>query len=259
MGQLGQKFERLVEIMAELRSAHGCPWDREQTHASLRQYLLEEAYEVLEAIDEENEEELRPELGDLLLQVIFHAQIAAEKGAFDIGDVIDEIVEKLVRRHPHVFADVQIQTAEEQTKHWEQLKKAEGKASAVDGVPKALPALLRAHRVQQKATAVGFDWKEVEPVWEKITEEIEELRQEWKAGDRQRVKDEFGDLLFSLVNLARFLSVNPEDALRETTERFVRRFQKVEARLKESGREPGQCTLEELDSVWDEVKADEKG
>jgi tetrapyrrole methylase family protein/MazG family protein len=257
MAEIGDKFERLVQIMARLRSEDGCPWDREQSHESLRQYLLEEAYEVLEAIDEGDLKELRLELGDLLLQVIFHAQIASEEGTFDISDVVDAITEKLIRRHPHVFGDVQIDSAEEQTKHWEQLKQEEGKTSAVDGVPRAIPALQRAHRVQQKAAAVGFDWKAIEPVWEKVKEELEELRSEWQAGRQERVAEEFGDLLFALVNLARFLSVNPEDALRATTEKFLRRFKEVESRIKAQGHNMHERTLEELDAVWEEVKTEE--
>ncbi len=258
MGTVGDRFERLVQIMARLRAEDGCPWDREQTHDSLRQYLLEETYEVLEAIEEGNPNELCIELGDLLLQVVFHAQISSEEGTFDIGDVVDSITEKLIRRHPHVFGDVQIRTAEEQTQHWERLKQSEGKESAVQGVPRELPALQRAHRVQQKAAAVGFDWEAIEPVWEKVLEEFGELQAEWQAQDRGRIEEEFGDLLFALVNLGRFLSVNAEDALRATTDKFLRRFQEVEARIKAQGRRLQDCSLDELDAVWEDIKSGEK-
>lgn len=248
------KFRNLVVLMARLRGKDGCPWDKEQTHQSLRQYLLEEAHEVLEAIDENNDQALKEELGDLLLQVIFHAQIASENGRFDIAGVIDAISEKLIRRHPNVFGDVKINSAQEQIINWEKLKKQEGKTSALDGVPKALSSLLRAYRIQQKAAAVGFDWPAVDPVWDKIREEIDELRQASENDQPDQLEEEFGDLLFSLVNVSRFLGVNPEDALRRTVEKFISRFNKLEEEFAREKKELRQASLEEMDAVWEEIK-----
>ncbi len=255
-----RQFSRLVEIMAQLRGENGCPWDREQTHASLRQHLLEEAYEVIETIDEERYGELAGELGDLLLQVVFHAQMASESGLFDMGDVVEHINEKLIRRHPHIFSDAQINSAAEQTIAWEKTKLTkEGKKSAIDGVPKELPALVRAYRIQNKAAAVGFDWPEIAPVWAKIREEIAELEEAMAGGRSDRVEDELGDLLFSMVNLSRFLHINPEDALRSTIEKFSRRFKAVEDKFRDDDRPLDGATLEEMDRVWDEVKRGEAG
>lgn len=253
------RFSRLVEIMAILRSENGCPWDREQSHFSLRQHLLEETYEVIETIDEGRLDELPGELGDLLLQIVFHAQMAAEQDRFTIDDVVQAINDKLIRRHPHVFGDAVVKTASEQVVKWEQTKlKKEGKRSAIDGVPRELPALLRATRMQGKAAAVGFDWPEVTPVWDKIQEEIQELKEAVETGVRDHVEDEMGDLLFSIVNVARFLKVNPEDALRRTIEKFSHRFKKVEAEFARRGQAMDQVALEELDAVWDEVKRQER-
>lgn len=255
---VGAKFNHLVEIMAHLRGPQGCPWDREQTHQSLRQYLLEEAYEVLEAIDNNDPQHLAEEMGDLLLQVLFHAQIASEAGTFKIGSVIETISEKLIRRHPNVFGDTVIKTAAEQSVNWEKIKKAEGKKSTIDGVPAALSALLRAWRIQQKAATVGFDWKKIEPVWDKIHEETEELREAIHHEDQEQMEEEFGDLLFSLVNLSRFLDVNPEDALRRTTNKFARRFRQLEAEFHSNGASLHDLTLEDMDSKWNEIKRAEK-
>ena len=253
-----EKFERLIEIMAMLRSESGCPWDQEQTHKSLRQHLLEEAYEVIDAIDNNDYDELAGELGDLLLQVVFHAQMAAEAGYFTIDDVIEKINEKLVRRHPHVFGDEVINTSAEQTIAWEKSKlHKEGKKSAIDGVPKQLPALLRAYRMQGKAAAVGFDWPEVEPVWEKLNEEVDELKEAIHFGDPDKVEDELGDLLFTIVNMSRFLRVNPEDALRSTIEKFERRFKRVEGELKKRGRTMSDSDLLEMDAIWNQIKSEE--
>ncbi len=252
------QFDRLVAIMAALRGEKGCPWDREQTHRSLRQYLLEEAYEVLEAIDQERYDDLKEELGDLLLQVVFHAQIAAEQKRFSIVEVLESINEKLVRRHPHVFGQAKIRTAEEQTVHWENLKQHEGKASVVDGVPRELSALLRAHRVQSKAATVGFDWQNASQVWPKVEEELAELRRAYLAGDQNKVEEEFGDVLFSLVNLSRFIHVNPEDALRGTVDKFIRRFKQVERELKARGKGLHEATLEEMDEIWERIKDHEE-
>jgi len=253
-----KKFDKLVAIMARLRARDGCPWDIEQTHKSLRQYLLEEAYEVIEAIDRNDFEHLKGELGDLLLQVVFHAQIAAEEKHFTIKDVINSITEKLIRRHPHVFSDAKIETSAEQTVAWEKTKMTkEGKKSAIDGVPPLLPALLRAHRMQGKAAAVGFDWKTVTPVWEKFEEEVQELKEAVALGDESRVEEELGDLLFTIVNISRFLKTNPEDALRRTIAKFERRFKQVEQSFAAQGRFIGDATLEEMDEIWDAVKAKE--
>ncbi|NOZ56903.1 MAG: nucleoside triphosphate pyrophosphohydrolase [Calditrichaeota bacterium] len=258
MGEIGEAFERLVEIMRELRGEHGCPWDKEQTHESLRQYLLEEAYEVIEAIDSGRYDDLKEELGDLLLQVVFHAQIGEEEGRFTILDVIKGINDKLVRRHPHVFGDVVVKTAAEQSQHWEKLKRREGKKSAIDGVPKSLNALLRAHRVQAKAATVGFDWEKTEQVWEKVREELGELEEAYRRGDQEAIQEELGDVLFAIVNLSRFLHVNPEDALRLTVDKFSRRFRAVEEELRRRGKSAEEADLEEMDAIWENHKRLEK-
>jgi MazG family protein len=244
--------------MAQLRAEGGCPWDREQTHETLRQYLLEETYEVLEAIDQGRYNDLKEELGDLLLQVVFHAQIAAEEGRFTISEVLQAIADKLLRRHPHVFGQAEIRTAQEQTVHWENVKQSEGKESVVDGVPRELSALLRAHRIQSKAATVGFDWENVEQVWPKVEEELLELRRACQLGDQKKVEEELGDVLFSLVNLSRFIRVNPEDALRGTVDKFVRRFKQVERELKARGTPLHEATLKEMDELWDRIKREEK-
>lgn len=248
------EFERLVEIVSALRGPGGCPWDREQTHASMKPYLLEEAYEVLDSIDQPDGEGLAEELGDLLLQIVFHARLAEERGRFTITDVIRGINEKLVRRHPHVFAEADIRTAEEQTRHWEKIKKQEGKFSVLDGVPRTAPALLRAYRVQQKAATVGFDWKSAEPVLGKVREELDELEAEMGSGRPDRVHEEFGDFLFSMVNLSRFLRLHPEECLSAAVEKFTDRFRRMEAVFREKGIPLEGRTLEEMDSVWNEVK-----
>ncbi len=254
-----RSFARLVEIMAQLRGEKGCPWDREQTHDSLRQHLLEESYEVIETIDEGRYDDLAGELGDLLLQVVFHAQMAAEEGRFTISDVVQKINEKLIRRHPHIFGDAVINNAAEQTVAWEQSKlRKEGKRSAIDGVPRELPALIRAYRMQGKAAAVGFDWPEAGPVWDKIREEIGELEEATASAESSRISEELGDLLFSIVNVSRFLHINPEDALRGTIDKFSRRFREVEESFRSRGRTLDGATLEEMDRVWDEVKERER-
>ncbi|MFQ5602534.1 MAG: nucleoside triphosphate pyrophosphohydrolase [bacterium] len=256
--EIGKKFHNLVEIMAKLRGEHGCPWDKEQTHESLRQYLLEEAYEVLEAIDDGSAPALQEELGDLLLQIVFHAQIAAENEDFDIASVLETISDKLIRRHPNVFGDLEIHSAHEQSINWEKLKKQEGKKSVIDGVPAALSALLKAWRIQQKASTVGFDWPDHRPVWDKIQEELQEFQKAFQSEKPENIEEEFGDLLFSLVNLSRFLNVNPEDALRKTTDKFIRRFKSIELQFQTENREMHEASLEELDERWEQIKSMEK-
>jgi len=251
-------FQKLVHIVEKLRGPQGCPWDKEQTHESMKPYLLEETYEVIESIQKQDPEKLKEELGDLLLQIIFHARLAEEKGEFTLKDVIDHISEKLIRRHPHVFGTAHIKTSEEQKKHWEKLKKEEGKTSVLEGVPKTAPALFRAFRVQQKASVVGFDWGSKEPVWEKIKEEMQELEKAIASNDIEKIQEEFGDLLFALVNFARFIKVHPEEALHLAIEKFIDRFQKVEAVFREKGKRMEESTLEEMDLVWNAIKQGKK-
>lgn len=248
-----KEFQEFVEIVRRLRN--DCPWDRIQTHLSLRRCLLEETYEVLEAIDTGNMEHLRKELGDLLLQVVFHANIAEEEETFSLKEVIEGESAKLIDRHPHVFGDVKVDGADEVKKNWEKLKKKEGRKSAIDGIPEQLPALLKAHRIQEKASKVGFDWDDKEPAFAKILEELNELRENVEASkDEREIEDEFGDLLFSIVNYSRFLKVNPEDALRRTIEKFRRRFEKIEKFAEENGKEIEEMSLEEMDDIWNKSK-----
>jgi tetrapyrrole methylase family protein/MazG family protein len=257
---MATKFEDLKTVMARLRGPDGCPWDREQTHRSLRPYLIEEAYEVLEAIDSGQSARLKEELGDLLLQIIFHSQIARETEEFDIEEVIDGIVEKLKRRHPHVFGERKVKDSREVVKGWERIKQreAQGKRKAdrsiLSGVPRELPALLKAHRVQEKASRVGFDWDHIDQVFAKVEEELAEFRAAYRRHDRQEVEEELGDVFFALVNLARFLETNPEDALRRTIDKFITRFQHVESRLHQRGLKPQEVGLKEMDRLWDEAK-----
>jgi tetrapyrrole methylase family protein/MazG family protein len=268
---MSKRFDELVEIMARLRAPGGCPWDRKQTHESLKPYLLEEAYELLEAIDENNVPLLREEMGDLLLQVIFHSQIAGEAGTFTIDEVMQHLADKLVRRHPHVFGEAAEQdrarNADEVYARWEEIKRAERertgeRRSALDGVPKTLPALLRAFQVQARASRVGFDWPQMDEVLKKLDEELRELREAMASAEacgadpaaNERVESELGDVLFTLVNLARFLKANPEDALRKTIDRFIQRFQFIEARAAETGRKLDDMSLSEMDALWDEAK-----
>lgn len=255
-----EKFRELVEIMARLRAPDGCPWDREQTHASLKKYLIEEAYEMLESIDEGDDAALAEECGDVLLQVVFHAQIAAEEGRFAIADVLDAINGKLIRRHPHVFGDRDAATADEVLRNWDADKRKEKpeRESILDGVPGALPALLRARQLQAKASRVGFDWERVDEVFDKLEEECRELRQARAEGRAETMREELGDMLFALVNVARYLDVDPEEALQQTNRKFIRRFNYIEKRLKARGRAPDESTLEEMDALWDEAKRMER-
>jgi MazG family protein len=260
----GERFQRFCELIARLRGPGGCPWDREQTHASLKPMTIEEAYEVVEAIDHGGEE-LASELGDLLLQVVFHAQIGAETGRFTIADVIDRVSDKMVRRHPHVFASDPADTPEKVLRNWEALKQEERRVkghaaeSLLDGVSKALPAAIEAFQMTTKAGRVGFDWPDAGAVLAKLDEETTELKAAMGANprDASRVADEIGDLLFVAVNLARKLGLDPESALKKANRKFRRRFRHVEERLRERGLSPAQSKLEEMDALWDEAKASE--
>ncbi len=256
----GTSFEALQEVVAHLRAPEGCPWDRQQTHQSLRTHLLQETYEVLEAIDTENESALREELGDLLLQVLMQAQIAMEEGAFNVNQVIQGIYWKLVRRHPHVFGDFRAGSAEEVLVNWEKLKAAERMANGkqeglLDGIPQALPALTQAQEYQARAARVGFDWEHIEGVLDKVQEELQELRQ---AQSPQQARDEFGDLLFALVNLARWKGIDAEAALRQTNARFRRRIKYMEQAAQREGRSLAQLGSEEMDLLWQEAKEQER-
>ncbi len=257
MSDAGSEFNRLVEIMGRLRGPGGCPWDAEQTHGSLTRYLLEESYEVIEAIDVGSPEMLKEELGDLMLQPVFHAAIAAERGDFAITDVLAGINEKLIRRHPHVFGDQIIDSSQAQVENWEKIKSQEkegSRKSALSGVPPQLPALLRAQKLTEKAARVGFDWEHVDQVFAKVLEELHEFEETMVAGDQERMEAELGDLLFAIVNLGRFLAINPEEALRKTMSRFTARFEHVESSLHGEGRKMTDATLAEMDTLWEEAK-----
>lgn len=251
-------FSELVEIMALLRSGNGCPWDREQTHESLKRYLIEETYEVLEAIDMGSSERLCEELGDLLLQIIFHARIAEEEGNFNIGDVITGISRKMICRHTHVFGNDRADTADEVVDNWEAIKKKEKgqktQTSVLKDVPSNLPALMRSCKVQQKAAQVGFDWDNIEDVFLKIEEEIQELKDVYKSKNVERITDEMGDVFFALVNLSRFLKVQPELALTGATNKFIKRFEYVEKESARAGRRLEDMTLREMDELWNVAK-----
>ena len=249
------EFAKLVQIMERLRREDGCPWDREQTYESLRQYLLEETYEVLELIDSGQYDELKNELGDLLLQVIFQSQIAMEEQRFSILDVLQKINHKMIHRHSNVFGDVTVNNAEEQTVNWEKMKKEEdNNRSVIDGVPRQLSALLRAYRIQAKAATVGFDWDNVDQVWEKVAEEMQELKESIDQQSPEEIEMEFGDLLFTMVNLARFIRVNPEDALRKSIRKFSSRFRQMEREVGELNKSLDKMELVEMDKIWDEIK-----
>jgi len=257
-----QGFDRLAAIMRKLRGPGGCPWDAEQSHESLKRYLLEECYEVFEAIDRNEPEHLKEELGDLMLQPVFHAVIAEEKGEFTLDGVLDAICDKLVRRHPHVFAGQVIGTADEQVVNWERIKKeehGESRKSALAGVPPHLPALLKAQKITEKAARVGFDWEHVDQVFAKVLEELHEFEETMAEGDDKRMEAELGDLLFAIVNLGRFLSINPEEALRKTIARFMDRFSYIEDALHTKGVQMKDATLEEMEKLWEEAKKRETG
>jgi len=255
---MSENFTKVVALMEQLRGDSGCPWDREQNRESLKPYLLEETYELLEAIEKEDIGEIKEELGDLLLQVVFHAEIARERGEFNIEQVLEILADKLVRRHPHVFGTDSSKTAQEVLKRWEKIKRKEKKyrkrKSALDGVPKELPALIRANQLQGRASRTGFDWQEQEEVWEKIQEELEELKQSLQEKKRERIEAELGDLFFSLVNLARFMKIDPEGALRKTNQRFYQRFHFMEREAKKKNKTLNSMSLLEMDKLWEEAK-----
>jgi len=255
----GVLLDSLLDLMARLRGPGGCPWDREQSRDSLKPFLIEEAYEVLEALDSGNREALLEELGDLLFQVVFHAQLAWELGEFSMTDVLEHLLAKMTRRHPHVFGDKTVSSAREALVQWEAIKHAEAaeddkSRSVLDGVPRSLPALLRAQRLQAKASRVGFDWQSPEAAWAKVREEAGEVNAAWARGDQAKVREEFGDLLFSLVNIARLLGTDAEGSLQAATEKFRRRFELMEAEITASGGSLSNTPLGELDRVWERVK-----
>ncbi len=253
------KFDELNAIVKRLRGPNGCPWDREQTSASLLPHFLEEVYEVIESVDAGDGAALKEELGDILLHVVFQAEIAQAEGKFSIDDCLKTVNAKLIRRHPHVFGDAKADKAFEAKQNWEAAKHAEkARKSRLDGVPLNLPALIRAQRLQQKASYAGFDWEKVEQVWDKVHEEIQELKAAQKEGNRQHLEEEIGDVLFSVVNLARFLDISAENSLRRTSKKFTRRFSLVEQELKRRGKQVEDSDLAEMDAIWEEIKGKEK-
>lgn len=247
-----QAFDRLLTIMDELRLQ--CPWDKKQTIQTLRHLTIEETYELGDAILDNNLTEVKKELGDLLLHIVFYAKIGSETNDFDIADVCHEICDKLVHRHPHIYSDIVVKDEEEVKQNWEKLKLKEGKLSVLEGVPKSLPALVKASRIQDKAKGVGFDWDEPHQVWDKVQEELQELQVEVTKGNKDKIEDEFGDVLFSLINYARFLDINPEDALERTNKKFIKRFQYLESKASQLGKPLMDMTLTEMDVFWNEAK-----
>jgi len=245
-------FNRLLDIMDDLREK--CPWDKKQTLQSLRHLTIEETYELGDAILDNDLPEIKKELGDLLLHLVFYAKIGSETGDFDIADVANSICDKLIHRHPHIYGDVVVENEEQVKQNWEKLKLKEGKKSVLEGVPKSLPALVKASRIQDKAKGVGFDWEMPEQVWEKVQEELQEFHDEVQAGDKDKTEAEFGDVLFSLINYARFLDINPEDALERTNKKFIKRFMYLESKASELGKPLADMTLAEMDVFWNEAK-----
>ncbi|MEM1338078.1 MAG: nucleoside triphosphate pyrophosphohydrolase [Bacteroidota bacterium] len=248
-----EALDRLLSIMDELREQ--CPWDKKQTLQSLRHLTIEETYELGDAILDNDLEEVKKELGDLLLHIVFYARIGSETNDFDIADVAHTICEKLIRRHPHIYGDVHVEDEADVKRNWENLKLKEGKKSVLEGVPQSLPALVKANRIQEKVAGVGFDWEQPEQVFEKLKEELGELQEEIKTGNSEAVENEFGDVLFSMVNYARFLGVNPENALERTNKKFIGRFQYLENKAKTKGKSLKEMTLAEMDVFWEEAKA----
>ncbi len=246
-------FKRLLDIMDDLREK--CPWDKKQTFESLRYLTIEETYELSDAIIEQNMDDIRKELGDLMLHLVFYSKIGAEKNAFDITSVLNGICDKLIHRHPHIYGDVDVKSAKDVAENWEKIKMKEGRDSVLSGVPKSLPALVKAHRMQEKAAGVGFDWENAEQVWEKVQEEIAELTEEVKNNSaKERKEDEFGDVFFALINYARFIDVNPEDALEKTNKKFIRRFKSIEQKAKKLNKSIHEMNLQEMETLWQEAK-----
>lgn len=252
MKEKAKAFVRLVEIMDRLREE--CPWDQKQTINSLRYLTIEEVYELSDAILEEDFQEIKKELGDLLLHIVFYSRIASEKQEFDITDVLNNISDKLIYRHPHIYGDVKVKDEKDVKLNWENLKLKEGKSSVLEGVPKSLPAVVKAYRIQEKVRGIGFDWENKGQVWDKVLEEIKELKSEENNNDSKRIEDEFGDVLFALVNYSRFINVNPEDALEKTNKRFIKRFQFLEKQITYDGKKLSDLTFEEMNSYWDLAK-----
>ncbi len=245
-------LERLLDIMDDLRT--GCPWDKKQTFDTLRHLTIEEVYELADAILEKDTENIKKELGDLLLHIVFYAKIGSETGDFDIADVANAISEKLIYRHPHIYGDVKVKDEAEVKENWEKLKLKEGKKSVLEGVPKSLPAMVKAMRIQEKARGVGFDWDNAEQVWEKVQEELAEFKTEVTKNNKEKMEEEFGDLLFSLINYARFLGLNPETALEKTNKKFIKRFQYLEEKAKNENKDLKNMSLEEMEAYWNEAK-----
>ena len=245
-------FNRLLDIMDDLREK--CPWDQKQTFESLRHLTIEETYELADAILENDLPEIKKELGDVLLHIIFYAKIASEKKAFDIGDVATAISEKLIHRHPHIYGNIKVNNEEDVKRNWEQLKLKEGKKSVLEGVPQSLPAVIKASRIQEKVAGIGFDWEQPEQVWDKVQEELSELNEEIKAGNNENIEKEFGDVLFSMINYARFINVNPENALEKTNKKFINRFQYLERESKKEGKNLADMSLTEMDIYWEKSK-----
>lgn len=254
MNQKLEAFARLLKIMDELREQ--CPWDKKQTLQSLRHLTIEETYELTDAILDDNLQEVKKELGDVLLHIVFYARIASETNNFDIADVINSLCEKLIFRHPHIYSDVKAETEQEVKENWEKLKLKEGNKSVLGGVPKSLPALVKASRIQEKARAAGFDWENKNQVWDKVNEELNEFKAETDAEEvsQQKMEEEFGDVLFSLINYARFVGINPEDALEKTNKKFIKRFQYLEVESAKDGKKMGEMTLAEMDEYWNAAK-----
>jgi len=245
-------FERLLNIMEDLRA--GCPWDKEQTLESLRYLTIEEVYELSDAILDRDMQEIKNELGDLMLHMVFYAKIGSETNDFDMADVLNSISEKLIYRHPHIYGDVDANDAETVKENWEKLKLKEGRESVLDGVPQSLPAVVKAYRIQEKVKGVGFDWERPEQVWEKVQEELQEFHEEVENNNKEKMEAEFGDLLFSLINYARFIDINPEDALERTNKKFIKRFKYLESESKKEGKNIADMSLAEMDVYWNKAK-----
>ena len=252
MKEKAKAFVRLVEIMDRLREE--CPWDQKQTINSLRYLTIEEVYELSDAILDEDFQEIKKELGDLLLHIVFYSRIASEKQEFDITDVLNNISDKLIYRHPHIYGDVKVKDEKDVKLNWENLKLKEGKSSVLEGVPKSLPAVVKAYRIQEKVRGIGFDWENKGQVWDKVLEEIQELKNEENNNNIDRIEDEFGDVLFAFINYSRFININPEDALEKTNKRFIKRFQFLEKQITNDGKKLSDLTFEEMNSYWDLAK-----